>query len=429
MRPCSLPVCLLLACGKPAAPPTKTFPPVAAANAVPPDSPLAEGQWRFLVDAWGTEAQDDWPPPRFLLDLLKAEPDVFGPQFSKFGFVPDPADDLPYGLKRGLADPARVQQTCAVCHVGVLPDGRTWLGAPNTRLELARFQLAVDDRWVKAGHPSRYDALQKTKLAGLGPGRASAESGSYPQLVAADYPAYFSLGQRSRLNYLGTGLDVRSEVFLSIFSTGPGSPDPATATIPFPDDARTGAFLAFFSQMAPPAGPAQDPALVASGKAAFAKARCGACHHLDDLAKDTVVTWDAAKERFPGDDPAFPDGSIATDAQHRLLVTSSAGTGGDQGRDDLLRFILSHHLHVGGSDGYRALDLHGLWATAPYLHNGSVPTLADLLKPAAERPATWQRGDFTVDTTVAGNSNAGHEFGTTLSADEKAALVAFLESL
>ncbi|MDQ1812001.1 di-heme-cytochrome C peroxidase [Massilia sp. CCM 9210] len=86
---------------------------------------------------------------------------------------------------------------------------------------------------------------------------------------------------------------------------------------------------------------------------------------------------------------------------------------------------------------YKGRALNGIWATAPYLHNGSVPTLYDLLLPAqcpaddkqAEcRPAKFQVGSrefdpvkvgmrsegydgFTFDTRLPGNSNAGHEYG------------------
>ncbi|MBJ7313501.1 di-heme-cytochrome C peroxidase [Rugamonas sp. CCM 8940] len=87
---------------------------------------------------------------------------------------------------------------------------------------------------------------------------------------------------------------------------------------------------------------------------------------------------------------------------------------------------------------YKGRALNGIWATAPYLHNGSVPTLYDLLLPAACpagdqdaecRPGKFQVGSrefdpvkvglksdgyqgFTFDTRLAGNSNAGHEYGT-----------------
>src|SRR3546814_19546018 len=90
------------------------------------------------------------------------------------------------------------------------------------------------------------------------------------------------------------------------------------------------------------------------------------------------------------------------------------------------------------------MPLDGIWLRAPYLHNGSVPTLRDLLKPAAARPKAFWRGDdvydphhvgfesnvparegvefFRYDTTVPGNSNAGHEraaYGTALSETPK----------
>ncbi len=100
---------------------------------------------------------------------------------------------------------------------------------------------------------------------------------------------------------------------------------------------------------------------------------------------------------------------------------------------------------------YESRVIQGIWATAPYLHNGSVPTLADLLKPAAERPAQFNVGrDYDIEkvglassrsgvssTTVttgcenrnSGNSRCGHEFGTTLPDAEKRALLEYLKTL
>jgi hypothetical protein len=79
----------------------------------------------------------------------------------------------------------------------------------------------------------------------------------------------------------------------------------------------------------------------------------------------------------------------------------------------------------------RAAPLLAVSATAPYLHNGSVPTLRALLEPARARPATFPLGaaGFVFDTRLSGNRNTGHEFGTTLTAAEKDDLVAFLETL
>ena len=95
--------------------------------------------------------------------------------------------------------------------------------------------------------------------------------------------------------------------------------------------------------------------------------------------------------------------------------------------------------------------MQGIWAAAPYLHNGSVPTLAELLKPAAERVKTFKVGqaydivnvglavdqpefNFELETTDcsdrnSGDSRCGHEFGTGLSAEEKKALLEYLKTL
>jgi len=100
---------------------------------------------------------------------------------------------------------------------------------------------------------------------------------------------------------------------------------------------------------------------------------------------------------------------------------------------------------------YESRVLQGIWATAPYLHNGSVPTLADLLNTSSQRPKAFQIGPaydpvkvglaaqqtkfgYTLTTTgcedrTSGVSNCGHEFGTKLSPDQKAALLEYLKIL
>ena len=106
---------------------------------------------------------------------------------------------------------------------------------------------------------------------------------------------------------------------------------------------------------------------------------------------------------------------------------------------------------------YKARPLDGIWATPPYLHNGSVPDLYSLLLPASERPerfwlgsiefdpvrvgyvATRLRGGFEVDTSAVGSSNAGHEFsegplgagriGRALTDEERWAIVEYLKTL
>jgi len=96
---------------------------------------------------------------------------------------------------------------------------------------------------------------------------------------------------------------------------------------------------------------------------------------------------------------------------------------------------------------YKARPLNGVWASAPYLHNGSVPSLYDLLSSPNDRPKAFYVGSTEInptkvglvtdqveystlfDTSLLGNFNTGHEFGTSLSDAQKWALVEYLKSL
>jgi hypothetical protein len=106
--------------------------------------------------------------------------------------------------------------------------------------------------------------------------------------------------------------------------------------------------------------------------------------------------------------------------------------------------------HFRKTDGYVSVPLDGLWMRGPYLHNGSVPSLTDLLKPEGERPTLFYRGYDVYDqenvgfvssgpdaqkkgsryeTSVAGNASSGHSWGTQLPAQEKRALIEYLKTL
>ena len=101
--------------------------------------------------------------------------------------------------------------------------------------------------------------------------------------------------------------------------------------------------------------------------------------------------------------------------------------------------------------GYVAPPLDGIWATAPYLHNASVPDLETLLN-SSTRPKYWKRsfidsdynmskigwnyteetsgGDkYTYDTTIPGYGNSGHTFGDTLTLAQRTSLIEYLKSL
>jgi hypothetical protein len=108
-------------------------------------------------------------------------------------------------------------------------------------------------------------------------------------------------------------------------------------------------------------------------------------------------------------------------------------------------------------EAYKVRPLSGIWATPPYLHNGSVPNIYALLSPVAERPTTFYLGNreydpvnlgyrsdsfpdgFKFDTTIRGNHNTGHEFsdeknkpgviGPALTPDERRQIIEYLKTL
>jgi hypothetical protein len=109
--------------------------------------------------------------------------------------------------------------------------------------------------------------------------------------------------------------------------------------------------------------------------------------------------------------------------------------------------------HFRKTNGYANMPLDGIWLRAPYLHNGSVPNLYELLEPAPARTTCFYRGNdvydrqkvgfvsdvaqqdgrhfFPLDTTKSGNGNQGHEgasYGTDLPASEKQALLEYLKT-
>ncbi|GJM31780.1 MAG: hypothetical protein DHS20C18_07810 [Saprospiraceae bacterium] len=102
-------------------------------------------------------------------------------------------------------------------------------------------------------------------------------------------------------------------------------------------------------------------------------------------------------------------------------------------------------------DGYIAPPLDGIWATAPYLHNGSVPNLETLLN-SSKRPTYWRRSftnpqydysavgwQFTIessgnnkaiyDTTLPGYGNQGHVYGDVFTDEERSAVIEYLKTI
>jgi RoxA-like, cytochrome c-like len=210
-----------------------------------------------------------------------------------------------------------------------------------------------------------------------------------------------------------------------------------------------------------------DRDLAADGKGIY-QANCAGCHEVIDREERTAAC--AARTEFII--PSYPIEEVGTDSRQAVDFATREITLGQQtqplgtwvklvtdkvvgqytadpknaARAELINCDKANDFQV--IEEYRSRPLNGIWATAPYLHNGSVPDMVELLKPAAARPDTfyvgswefvperlgfeWQSpflGAFAFDTTLIGNSNAGHEHGTDLSEDDKDALLEYLKTL
>jgi hypothetical protein len=194
--------------------------------------------------------------------------------------------------------------------------------------------------------------------------------------------------------------------------------------------------------------PADDGDQAAQGRRAAAPrevATCTGCHHrhppFGQLAYSSgmLLPFDVDGDGNAQGDEADDEraGGIGTEALLSFDVPRSERPGG---RFSVDLFAIPDVRHAGptrrlasGVAWVRVAPLVGVFATAPYLHNGSVPTLRALLEPAERRPPTFTlgagSGAFLFDTRQAGNRNVGHQFGVALSAREKDDLVAFLDSL
>jgi len=260
-----------------------------------------------------------------------------------------------------------------------------------------------------------------------------------------------------------------------------------------------------FKGLASPKWPAVFPALDAqkvSAGAALYKENCQRCHlpplrdlsaEYEKLAYDkdhTPANWWQSKNGswylqvvdipldFIGTDPRQ-----ATDFMNRKASSGDLGKGvvsASVGLDLVTQGIANRFFRLqkisaedqirwaGGRDPgdpriraeliYKARPLNGIWAVAPYLHNGSVPTLDALLSPDdTARPRTFwmgskqfdpvkvgysgveMKGATLFDTTRTGNANTGHRFkdgqrgkgviGRALTAEERAQIIEFLKSL
>lgn len=370
---------------------------------------------------------------------------------------------IPLGYSgKMLGDVPVVAENCLLCHAGPL-NGHWVLGLGNTVLDatlppevpLVDVQKARElgatpeelrtlDDWAR--YQNDLAPYDRSPVTGLVPALyftgyffshrkpedfSWVSTAYYPMLTTppppTDIPAWWLLKKKKRLYYGGelTGEHTRA---LMQFMSPPGNSgdDVKAAERDFED------ILAFLVSLQPPKFPgAVDAALAARGKVAFERV-CADCHGTPDAYPSKVVSLEEV-----GTDPA------------RNLFMHQLGFAAHYDKT-----WFAERSQMEETSGYVAPPLDGVWATAPYLHNGSVPTLDALLNPS-KRPKYFRRsrdsrdydlervgwkysvvsapyenaGREVYDTTRFGCGNEGHEFGLELSDEERPAVLEYLKTL
>ena len=402
--------------------------------------------------------------------------------YASFGVAWEQGMELPVGFTKMTIGFPRVANTCAVCHTGsyrVSEDSNPVFVplAPNHTLNLAAFfrflidcakdprfnpdnlmreiNLVTDLSFVD-GLIYRYLIIPITKKRLLereqqfawlyhpgfpdwGRGRDDAMNLTKYFMIEwpmddsfgpTDMPSLWNLGkykaeQGMRMNFAGDSHDAYSVIIdsaLGLLGAPPKSNEEFLGHVDW--------MLEYLTQRQAPKYPfAIDGGLAERGREVFV-AECAACHEsartgtvvpVDEVgtSRDRIDTWNerAARE---------------ANAVVREMGIERKG-------------LVEEPLR-----GYIAAFLDGIWIKAPYLHNGSVPTLRDLLEPVADRPRTFRRGynvydpvrvGFVTegreaerigtlhDVRLQGGGNVGHEYGTALPEADKAALVEYLKTL
>ena len=205
-----------------------------------------------------------------------------------------------------------------------------------------------------------------------------------------------------------------------------------------------GDVYAYLLALEPPPYPgAVDSALADRGHAVFV-AHCSGCHGT------------YARGGNPGhyEEKVVPLATIHTDPDRLHSVTPDLVEARRKGP-------VARYVHIEPTNGYVAPPLDGIWCRGPYLHNGSVPTLVDLLAPPSERPVVFYVGagtdydlervglaytadvdsaghrvggrasprQYVFDTALPGNSNGGHDIGAWLTPVERRAVLEYLKQL
>ncbi len=199
----------------------------------------------------------------------------------------------------------------------------------------------------------------------------------------------------------------------------------------------------------PPSPLKKNEDLLVRGKNLF-KQYCNDCHGRDGQKVMSLIPI----SEIGTDDNRLKMWTEEATKAYNLYDKDGSYNGRKKGRDRSgvkMRWTFKHFYN---DEAYLSQPLNGIWLSGPYLHNGSVPTLFDLLKPVEERPKNYVRGSnildlkkggyisnpcepstyqgegFCYDTSLRGNSNKGHEYGVNeLNDDDRLALVHYLLSL
>jgi len=430
-------------------------------------------------------------PPYWVFRALPAVCSEKAPNgYATFGFITEPGKDLPIGVsRRQRFGVDHVGLNCATCHTSTLRDEpaatpKVMLGMPAQQLDLQAFVQFVLDctldnrltadavigRLPRENGPSLFErALLRTGLVdrlklqtlGLrnriapllvenmprwGRGRVDTfnpykaiqfnwDLSRLPQdelLGASDFPSLWNQRPREgmHLHWDGDNDSVDERNLSAALGAGV---TPVTV-----DHDSLQRVRDWIWTLPPPMYPYPiDEALATRGVPLYQQL-CVECH-ADGRIRDGLKTGTRVGLVVPID-------TIGTD-RHRLDSYTSVFAANQYGLYPQSGYRFTHFRKT---NGYANHPLDGIWLRGPYLHNGSVPTLRDLLDPPEQRPVAFYRGYdlfdrtkvgfvsdlpsagaqvFTrYDTTVPGNSNSGHIYGTTLSDDDKRAIVEYMKT-
>ena len=251
-------------------------------------------------------------------------------------------------------------------------------------------------------------------------------------VVPTDIPAWWLMKKKNALYFAALGKhDFARSMMASGLLTMQDSTEARRIDDHFPD------VVAYLKTIEPPAYPEViDQTLAEQGKLVFID-NCQVCHG----------TY--------GENESYPN--LVVD--HELIQTDRLLADIYYDRPEFVDWYNDSWFTKDGAAefvperGYIAPPLDGVWATAPYLHNGSVPTIEDLLN-SEQRPTYWQRnfetdmddydtekmgwyyteetsgeGTQIYDTTIPGYGNQGHTFGDELSTEDRAAVIEYLKTL